>query len=643
MTNVESGSQREHTSVPRAANYVAAVLESVDDLPVVFSQRRSRSRVGKITMPGNRQLTRMFVRRQLAETVGRLKSETGLSETAADGQSQGASGLDVLVEAAGAKSSALVPLIVVLGAIGLMVSLLSIGEPSLRQEADLLGSFPRVVTLDGASVAESATAFDDNASIFSPQDLEGVVNSLLLGAVVVWGLFSVLAGSAHAAAAILDDPWRYDRNAPFQPAVRRGPVPTQREAFGARPRRIHTPIGADVIRDAAFYTVLAAAYLRTLIGVVVEAGGGALVDYWRVGAASAVWLSVVVVFPLAILIAYLVIRHRRATDGSARVPPRGWRVALGTLLAAATCFAFVGGTTFLLDARLTASADLLITRDYGIDDDGSVIALVDGSEQNLGTDYFEDDLYFTTDALDRFEKIDGLQIQSVSYYPAEVEQSEGLIETNLLVTELGTASDFLGADVDDDALRQLRSTSKGSADGLPTVWISNGLAATLDPARGDEIQFQIPGGEPLVARASTVFVTPGSTDPTIVLDVDDFLATEPTLLIDDILVRATGGPLRDDSHAMDQIEEEVGLMSQASGIDVATIDLRQELAPSTGDGVAYLLLFPILAFAAVVVAFGRPWTWGGADVRPAPPAIPPDAVTTDAVDNGEADASQHLP
>jgi hypothetical protein len=661
MTDAAAERAREHESVARAADYVAAVLEAVDDLPVVFLQRRSRTWFGRITMPGNRQLTQMFVRRQLAQTVGRLKSETGLSETAVNGKSQGADRLSVLVEAAGTRSSAVVPIILVLGTIGLMVSLLSIGLPSLQQEADLLGSFPRVVTLDGASVADSATAFDDNASIFSPQDLVGVVTSLLLGAMVVWGLFSVLAGSAHAAMAILDDPWRYDRNAPFQPSVRRGPVPTQRATFGARPRRIHTPIGADLIRDAAFYTVLAGAYLRALIGVVVEEGDNVLVDYWRVGAASAIWLSGVVVFPLVILGAYLVIRHRRASDGSALPPPRGWRVALGTLLAAATCFVFVGGTTSLFDVRLTTSADLLVTRDYWLDTDGSVVAVRDGNDTVLGADYFEDDLYLTNEVLDCFQEIEDLRTQSISYYVADVFQSGGSFKADLLVTELDTASEFLGADIDDNALRQLKSSSTDGADELPDVWISNGLAASLDPQQGDTIEFEIFEGQRLSARASAVFVTPNSTNPVIVLDVEDFRTTDERLLIDEILIRAEGGPLHDDSDAMRAVDETLewanggslpddclaitGSDDQETRVDVATIDvtkidLRQELVPNKGVGILYLILVPVLGFAAVVVAFGRPSTWGGTVTGLAAPAISPDAVTTDLVVADEPGAPQ---
>lgn len=628
MTNSGSKSEAEQESVARAANYVGSVLEKVDELPVIFTQRRSRSWVGRFTMPGNRQLTHMFVRRQLAETVGRLKSETGLSETAASGQSQGAAQLNVLVEAAGAKTSALLPVVVVLGTIGLMVSLLSIGQPSLQQEADLLGSFPRVVTLDGAAVADNATAFDKNASVFSPEDLAGVVNSLLLGAIAVWALFSVLAGSSHAASAILDDPWGYDRGAPFQPAMRRGPVPTQREAFGTRPRRIHTPIGADVIRDAAFYTILAAAYLLVLVRQLQSGEELNLLDYWRVGAASAIWLSVLVVFPLVILGAYLVIRHRRSAEGSALPPPQGWRVALGTVLAAATCFVFVGGTTFLVDARLTASADLLVTRDYFVTDDGDLVATVDGSSETLGQEYFEEDRFFTVDELARFRGIDGVQSQSISYYPADVELSGGNVEVDLLVTELETASEFLSADLDDDALSELRSSSKSPSDGLPNVWISNGLAASLDPAQGDEITFRLSDDEVVNARASTVFVTPDSDIPVIVLDANDFPNARGDLLIDEILLRATDGPLRDSDESMQMIKKEVDRITKAKGIDATTVDLRYEIATSTSAGVTYLILLPLLAVAAVVVAFGRPRTWSRGVTEFAAPARPPDRDST---------------
>lgn len=623
---VDSGDEQE--SVARAADYVGAVLRAVDELPVFFTQRRSRSWFGRLTMPGNRQLTQMFVRRQLTVTLGRLKSETGLNETAATGQSRVAGQLNVLVEAAGAKSSTVVPVLVVLGVIALMVSLLSIGAPSLQGEADLLGSFPRVVTLDGAAVADSATAFDKNPSVFSPADLTGVIRALLLGSIVAWGLFSVLAGSAHAAASILDDPWRYAPSAPFKPAVRRGPVPTQRAAFGTRPRRIHTPVGADLVRDAALYTILAAAYLLALAVMYAKDGDSPLFDYWRVSAASAFWLSVLVVFPLGILGTYLVIRHRRAGNGSALAPPKGWRVGLGTLLAAATCFFLVGGSTFFLNARLTASADLAVQRNWNFAEDGNVVAN-DGSLE-VGEDEFREDLYFTVGGLDSFKKVRGVQTQSISYYDAVVEVPDGLIYSDLLVTELDSAEEFLGADLDDETLGQLRSTSKSAdsdEDSAPIVWISNGLATSLDPAQGDEIVLLIDADEEqrLTARASRVFVTPGSDDPVIVLDVADF---PDELLIDEILLRSTDGPLRDDSESMGAIKDVVAQIGDGENvINAEILDLRSEFAKSTKLGVIYLVLFPLLAFAAIVAAFGRPWKWSGVVNKPAAPATAPGAAT----------------
>lgn len=561
----------------RSANYVAAVMSAVDALPVVFGQRRTHRWFSWLPMPGNRQLTQLFVRRQLTVTLSRLKSETGLNEMAADGQSASAARLNVLVEAVGAKSSNVLPVVIVLGTIGLMVSLLSIVLPGLQQEADLLGSLPRVVALDGAAVAASATAFDGNPSVFSPVDLEGVANALGLAALVVFGLFSVLAGSAHAAVAILDDPWRYDRRKPFLPAVRRGPVPTQRFVFGVRPRRIHTPVAADLIRNGALYMVLAVFVLLPRIGDF-AAGKSELIEYWRVGAAELVWLTVLLAFPAALLIVYLVIRHQRSSDGRAVPPPKGWRIAVGTAFAFATGLSVVGASTWVFDARLTAGADLSIYRDG----------------------------YMMVDDVQRFADISGLQVQSLSWYPVDVAASDGLVSADLLVTELKSAADFLSADRDDEALGRLKD-SAGRPDASQErsdVWISDGLASRLDPAQGDQVDFALFGEETVQARTTTVFITLSTDNPIIVLDVANFPHDVYDLEIDEIFLRATDGPLRDDSEAMNQINLAVDDLDGWH-----KVDLRREFAFDDSAGTAYVILLPVSAFAAVAVAFGRPWRW----------------------------------
>jgi hypothetical protein len=576
MSNPESAPESDDASDGRrSANYVAAVMTAVDALPVVFGQRRTHRWFSWLTMPGNRQLTQLFVRRQLTVTLSRLKSETGLNEMAADGQSTSAARLNVLVEAVGAKSSNVLPVAIVLGTIGLMVSLLSIVQPNFQQEADLLGSLPRVVALDGAAVADSATAFDGNPSVFSPADLEGVAHALGLAALVVFGLFSVLAGSAHAAVAILDDPWRYDRRKPFLPAVRRGPVPTQRFVFGVRPRRIHTPVAADLIRNGALYTVLAVFFLLPQIKDF-AAGKSELIEYWRVGTAELVWSTVLLAFPAALLIAYLVIRHRRSSDGRAVSPPKGWRIAVGTAFAVLTGLGVVGASTWALGARLTPGADLSI---------------------------FQDDFMMVGD-VERFADISGLRVQSLSWYPVDVVAPDGVVSANLLVTELESAADFLSADLDDEALGRLRDSAgrPDTSQERPDVWISDVLASRLDPAQGDRIDFALFGEETVQARTTTVFITPSTDTPIIVLDVADFPLDE--LLIDEIFLRATDGPLRDDSEAMKQIDL---VIDDLDG--VFKDDLRREFAFDDETGMTYVILLPVLAFAAVAVAFGRPWRW----------------------------------
>ena len=614
----------------RAADYVGAVMEAVDSLPVVFAQRRTHRRVSRFTMPGNRQLTQLFVRRQLTVTLSRLKSATGLTETAASGQSANAGRLGVLVDAAGAKGSAVVPVVIVLGTIGVMVSLLSIVLPNLRQEADLLGSLPRVVALDGAAVASSATAFDENPAVFSPADLEGVVTALGLAALVVFGLFAVLAGSAHAAAAILDDPWRYDRTKAFRPSIRRGPVPTQQAAFGIRPQRIHTPVAADLIRNGALYLVLITWVLLPNIQDFADEESE-FVAYFRVGAAQLVWAAVLVLFPGALLVAYLVVRHRRSSAGCAAPPPKEWRVGMAALMALLTGLSFVAAVTGMAGARLTAGPDLsvlpgfsslsdeeidsLLSEPFDSLTDEEYDALTDEEYDALLNETFVEQVYMSAEDRERFDDIDDLTVQSFSWYGADVASSDGAVTVEVLVTEQLTAPVFLGADIDAEEIDRLRGSAAKSreSESRPTVWISTGLAATLDPAQGDLIDLTFFEGPTVEARASTVFDTPGTDDPVVVLDVADFPEGAGPLLIDEFFLRATDGPLRNGGAAMTQIDR---IVDDMNGVKE---DLRVEFAYDRTQALIWALLVPFAGLATIVIAFGRPRKWRS-DKRLAPPA-----------------------
>jgi hypothetical protein len=495
----------------------------------------------------------------------------------------------VLVNAVGSKTPTVIPLAIVLGTIGVMVSLLSIVQPDYQQEAALLGAVPRLVALDGAAVAGSATAFDGNPSVFSPADQKGVFNALGLAAIVVWGLFAVLAGSTHAAAAILDDPWRYDRKAPFRPSVRRGPVPTQRGVFGAQPRRIHTPVAADLIRNAALYVLVVLGLVWSLIRDYAAEETG-LIEYWRVGAAEVAWTVVLMVFPIALAGSYLVVRHRRASDGRARPPPRGWRVALGTLFALAAAACMMGAATWASGARLTPGADL---------------------------DIYSSAYYLEGTDLARFHDVPDSKVQSLSYYEVDVASSDGLITADLVVTEMPTAADFLSANVADELGGSARVRSQkpsGGSDELPEVWVSEALAERLDPATGDEVVATDADGLMFTARASAVFSTPGVEAPIVVLDVPDFPGGVDSLLIDEILVQATDGALRDGSDTMAGVEDLV------EELDLEMIDLRREIVRSNEEGPWFAVLFLVCASAAVLIAFGRPSRWAGPDAPLAPGA-----------------------
>ncbi len=597
METVLDGSADPMSASKRAADYVGAALQAVDELPVVFVQRRSRSWLGWITMPGSRHLTQLFVRRQLTVTLARLRSETALEETAKAGSSEEAGRLNALIDAVGPKSSAVVPVVIVLGTIGLVVSLLSILVPAFQQEARLLGSFPRLITLDGAAVAESATAFDEIPSAFSPIDLLGVLTALLLGAAVTWALFSVLAGSSHAASAILDDPWRYDRRAPFRRSVQRGPVPTQRKAFGVRPRRIHTPVAADLFRNAALYFIVI--YFSLLLGALLNYAetDEQWIEYQRVGSAYMASLFVVALFPAGVLAAYLIIRHRHASDGTAQPPPRAWRAALGAAFAVFAGVMLIGAVTWTFGTRLTEGADLSV---------------------------WSEDVYLDAGTVDRFDEIDNVEAQSLSLYPVAIVVPDGFVDADLLVTELATADDFIRIEIDDDAesrLSVVKAPLGAAAGETPEAWISAGLAARLDPTQGNTVSFPIGDDgddDSFVARTSTVFTTPDPDATVIVIDRAAFPFGSDELLVDEVFLRAANGPLRDDSASMDAIDAVLNEYPSP-----AKNDLRQDVVLDDAGGVSFIVLTPLFVFAALAVAFGRPWRWGRAPAELADPALPP--------------------
>jgi hypothetical protein len=275
--------------------------------------------------------------------------------------------LSALADAVGAKSSAVIPILVVLGTIGISVSLLSIGVPALQDEADLLGALPKVVSLDGSALAEHASAFDLNSDAFSPRDLQGLFNAALLAGSVLFALFAVLAGSAHAASTILCAPGVYHSRQPFLGAVRTGPRATQRGVFGRYPRKLYLPLSMDLLRDAAFWTVVLLAIGANRIREFSDARGAYLLDLERVGGVEVLWRFVALLFPATIFGLWLFQRHHRATNGTSE-PREVWRVIIGAGLALVAGGALMWAILLAGGVRLTMGPDLRIAHpDYYMD------------------------------------------------------------------------------------------------------------------------------------------------------------------------------------------------------------------------------------------------------------------------------------
>jgi hypothetical protein len=292
--------------------------------------------------------------------------------------------------------------------------------PALREEADLLGSMPKVVVnLDGATVAENATAFDENLDAFSPRDFQGVFNAILLGVLVVFVLFAVLAGSGHAASAILRDPNDYDRRAPFRDAVREGPTQTQRWVFGRHPSKLFLPVTMDVIRNAALYSaILMAIATRRIQGFAAESL--TFLEIERVGGPELAGVFAILAFPATLLLVHLarVLRHR--AEGETPSPVGLGRMTLGATLALASGWCLVVAFALAIDVRLTRGPDLWV---------------------------YSADGFMSVSQLDEFAEAGDVAVQSLAWYPIDVATTAGPVASTLVVTELDTVQSLV--DVDD--------------------------------------------------------------------------------------------------------------------------------------------------------------------------------------------------
>jgi hypothetical protein len=573
-------------TVQRTARYVDDVLTAVDGLPPVFLQRRTGSPLGWITMPGNRQLVRLFVSRQLGTNLRRMEAEVSLEALRSSTTDERSKQLGSLANTVGVKTSKIVPIAIVLATIGLAVSLLSIAVPALQDEADLLGSMPKVViNLDGATVAANATAFDGNGDAFSPRDFQGVFNAVLLASCVVFALFSVLAGSSHAASSILRDPDRYHRRREFLRAVRHGPLRTQRFVFGKHPSNLYLPVTMDIIRDAAFYAAV-------LLVIVIEVISGfaaeplSFLEIERVGGLELAGAFTMLLFPAAVLVTYLGLRHRRRTEGEQANPPAAWRVTIGAALALICGLATVVAVSLVFDVRLTYGPDLWI---------------------------YADDGFMSLDVRDEFAGVDGATTQSLAWYPVDVATGAGPVAATLVVTELDTVRSLVDVDETEFAAADLRNDEElvvGDGEVVPQVWVSDALRERLDQSSGDLLELQFDDGNLPLGVATVTFDAAATDELVVLVDVEERPPELDDLLIDDIMVRGTGGPLRDGSATADE------LLAIAARHDLEVIDLRREPATDRSEVWLWAVVAVVTGLLAVQVAFRSSWRSFG----PTPPA-----------------------
>ncbi|MDX2380804.1 MAG: hypothetical protein QNM02_13715 [Acidimicrobiia bacterium] len=584
--------------IQRSAVYVDQVMNQVDALPSVFLQCRTDSPLGRVTMPGIGPITRLFVNRQLGTNLRRMESEIELDALSAGRANEHRGKFAALAGAVGAKSSAVVPILVILGTIGITVSFLSIGVPALQDEADLLGALPKVVSLDGSAIADHASAFDLNPDAFSPRDLQGLFNAALLAGSVLFVLFAVLAGSAHAASAILCAPGAYHTKTPFLDAVRNGPRNAQRAVFGSYPRRLYLPVSMDLVRDGAFWTVVLLAIGANRVREFSETTAGYPVDLVRVGGLEVLWRFMALLFPAVLLAVWLVQRHRRATHGT-DTPREMWRVGVGAGLALVAGGALMWSVLLAGDIRVTLGPDLWI---------------------------HHPEYYLDVDELEEIRSIENVDVQSFSLYGIDLEGENGPIAATLIATELDTIDEFVDVDESELAFAGRRRDERDLRESEPEreVWVSNALREHLNQAPGDEIVLLDGEDSFVLGNATIAFGSLDSDALLLLVDLDELRSWDydtaevvfDEVLIDDFMVRASEGPLRDDSSEKRALEE----LSEEKGYDV--LSLRREPVVDSTFLVPLVLVYVVLGMASIWIAFGPVWRPRRADDTDAEPEAP---------------------
>jgi hypothetical protein len=215
-------------------------------------------------------------------------------------------------------------------------------------------------------------------------------------------------------------------------------------------------------------------------------------------------------------------------------------------------------------------------------------------------------------------------VQSFSFYAIDLEGESGPIAAILIVTELDSIQAFVDVDESELAFATRRRDERELRMKEPEreIWVTHALRERQNQAPGDQV-VALDGSDALVLGTATVAFGPPDSDELILLvDLDDLLSWPyetakydfDEVFIDDFMVTASDGPLRDDSAEMRALTE----LSERKGYDVQT--LRREPVTDSGALILLVLAYFALGAAAIRIAFGPVRRRRGADLANAEPA-----------------------
>ncbi len=342
----------------QVARYVSQVVADIDHLPAGFFVRRSPHWFGRFVHPAFRSFVRYFVRQQLGPNLKAAENAARLHDLADGRTSAEASELAAIGAALGQSRSRVVVASLLLAIVAMAVTFLAAVIPSLRDDAELLGSLPTLISLNADRVVDAATAFDDDTSTFTFTDAAGVSGGIALALAVLWLLLSLVSSSYHVANAILSTRRPYHREQPLSVAQRRPPVRVQQALLGRYIERIHVPVGVDIIRNAVGVLALVLIVIGPLVALLEPRDEAMGLFGLEAVPSSQVLMTLLQLAPfLGIAGAVLLRRHLRRRRGQPPSSIRWPRTALALLFAGLLGVGCAGLVAGAGNIRVTSGPD----------------------------------------------------------------------------------------------------------------------------------------------------------------------------------------------------------------------------------------------------------------------------------------------